>query len=376
MFRLYGSKIRFLAIGIVVVSLLLFLNPIGEINSADIFRSLSEEFEITQEEKTEVLDSSNSGVINEIIEENNKLEEAVADSEEDEAAEVETSVDLGAETAGTSSPESTKTGSAVETKISVALDDKSAGTSSPEPAKSEPVAETNPKDEGTSKDEEKPKTPSAPVSYTWGTSRTISFRSEVQLTNTGSEAARHVRVSLPMLENNSPYQTTTLVSTNYEVVSTSGRICNFSVGEIQPGETVSVIANYTITIRPVSINSTNETVEKAREIFQKHAGSGNCYTLAAAFVRDAKASGLKARVVNGFKRSQSGHIASGSLSGSRHSWAEFYVDGLGWVPVDLTFNYFADFPYASHIVETYADKNVSIYNNGGNLEVVWENSVL
>ncbi len=217
--------------------------------------------------------------------------------------------------------------------------------------------------------------PSGPVTYVWRGAHQVSFRSEVHLTNTGSERAQNVWVDIPMLENSSPYQETRLQSTNYELAYMTGRVGSFGVGDIGPGETVVITMDYAITIRPLSIKSSNETVEKARQAYQQFAGSGNCLQLASGFVGRCREMGLNARLVNGFARSH-GNIAPGSLEGWRHSWAEFHIDGLGWVPVDLTFKYFADFPTASHVVETYADQSVKAYHLGGKLSINWRNMIL
>ena len=218
--------------------------------------------------------------------------------------------------------------------------------------------------------------PTAPVTFSFGSTRTVRFRSEVEVTNNGSEVSRGVQVSIPMLENNSPYQKTSLTSTSYPVDSKSGRVSTFKIGNLEPGETKTIVCDYSISIRPVSINSTNDTVEKAREAYNKYAGSGNCHTLAVGFVNHCKSLGLKARVVTGFARPQRGNMTSGSLAGCRHSWAEFYVDGLGWVPVDLTFKYFGSFPHASHVVETYNDQSIRVRHSGGSIGAVWKNSIL
>ena len=218
--------------------------------------------------------------------------------------------------------------------------------------------------------------PTAPVTFSFGSTRTVRFRSEVEVTNNGSEVSRGVQVSIPMLENNSPYQKTSLTSTSYPVDSKSGRVSTFKIGNLEPGETKTIVCDYSISIRPVSINSTNDTVEKAREAYNKYAGSGNCHTLAVGFVNHCKRLGLKARVVTGFARPQRGNMTSGSLAGCRHSWAEFYVDGLGWVPVDLTFKYFGSFPHASHVVETYNEQSIRVRHSGGSIGAVWKNSIL
>lgn len=218
--------------------------------------------------------------------------------------------------------------------------------------------------------------PPEPPSYIWGGAHRVTFRSRVRLTNTGVERAENVWVDLPMLENSSPYQKTTLKSASPEPAYMSGRIGAFGVGDIEPGAAVVIETDYQIVIRPLSIRSTDETVEKARQAFQLYSGSGNCCELAKSFVRRCREWGLKARVVNGYARAGGGDIAAGSLKGCRHSWAEFHLDGLGWVPVDLTFNYFAAFPRASHLVETYADEAVKVYHLGGKISVIWENEIL
>jgi len=85
--------------------------------------------------------------------------------------------------------------------------------------------------------------------------------------------------------------------------------------------------------------------------------------------------GLTARVVTGFARPQKGDITAGTLEGCRHSWAEYYVDGLGWLPVDLTFQYFSCLPVTSHIVETYSEQAIRVNFSGCELSVSWLNRI-
>ncbi|MBW6463728.1 MAG: transglutaminase domain-containing protein [Bacillota bacterium] len=216
----------------------------------------------------------------------------------------------------------------------------------------------------------------APVTYSWGNTGNYTFRMEVKVTNNGSETSRGVTVSVPLLENSSPYQTTSLKSTNYDIVSSSGRVSTFSLGDLAPGESKTVTADFNVSVRTVSIDSTNETVEDARKIYERYAGSGNCRELALGFITEARAQGINAREVIGFARPQRGAMTSGSLQGARHSWAEFYVDGLGWVPVDLTFQYFGGFPHTSHIVESYSDQSIKVNFTGGSLGATWINAIL
>jgi transglutaminase-like putative cysteine protease len=57
-------------------------------------------------------------------------------------------------------------------------------------------------------------------------------------------------------------------------------------------------------------------------------GGGECGDYSAVFVAMARAVGIPARPVVGYM------AASGA---SHHVWAEFYLQGLGWLPVDATF---------------------------------------
>ncbi|MDW7740404.1 MAG: transglutaminase domain-containing protein [Bacillota bacterium] len=223
---------------------------------------------------------------------------------------------------------------------------------------------------------EAPVVTSSPVTYSWGSSRNYTYRMEVRVTNNGSDTSSNVRVSVPLLENNSPYQTTKLTSVNYSAVSNSGRVSTFNIGDLAPGESKTIRADFAITVRTFSINSTNDTVEKARQAYNQTAGSGNCRTLALAFISKSRELGVQAREVVGYARAQRGAMTSGSLQGSRHSWAEFYVDGLGWVPVDLTFKYFGNFPHTSHIIESYGDQSLKVNFTGGSLSASWSNAIL
>jgi|GEM_PF-536341 len=216
----------------------------------------------------------------------------------------------------------------------------------------------------------------APVTYTWGTTGNYIFRVEVKVTNNGSDTAKNVNVSVPLPDNKSPYQETTLKSVNHNIINTSGRVSTFNLGEIEPGETKTIIADYNISVRPVSINSSNETVERARTAYEQYAGSGNCRTLARGFISKAREIGINAREVIGYAHPSRGAMTSGSMDAFRHSWAEFYVDDLGWVPVDLTFEYFGELPHTSHIIESYSDQSLKVNFSGGSLSASWNNLIL
>ncbi len=223
---------------------------------------------------------------------------------------------------------------------------------------------------------EEPQLTAVPVSYNWGVSANYVFRMEVKVSNNGSETARDVMVSVPLLENNSPYQATGLRSVNFDVIGSSGRVSTFNLGDIAPGEVKTITADFDVTARSFSLNSSNETLDRARKIFDQVAGSGNCRDLALAFISKCREQGITAREVIGFARTQRGSMTSGSLQGCRHSWAEINVEGLGWVPVDLTFKHFGAFPHTSHIVESYGDQSIKVTYTGGSLSAGWSNAIL
>ncbi len=256
--------------------------------------------------------------------------------------------------------------------------------SQPEP-KPEPEPEPEPQPEPEPEPEPQPEpepepvpepVTSAPVTYSWGSSGSYTFRMEVDVTNNGADISRNVQVSVPLLENRSPYQVTTLKSVNYDVVSNSGRTKTFNLGDINPGETKTIVADFDITLHAISINSTNETVEIARKAYDQYAGNGNCRTLARGFISMAQKNGITAREVIGYARPRHGPLSSGSLEGTRHSWAEFYVEDLGWVPVDLTFQYFGELPHTSHVIESYSDQSLKVNFSGGSLSASWSNFIL
>lgn len=63
-------------------------------------------------------------------------------------------------------------------------------------------------------------------------------------------------------------------------------------------------------------------------------GKGNCTDFHSLFMSLAFASGLPARFTMGLSISTT--AAAGSLGKSYHCWAEFYADGKGWIPVDIS----------------------------------------
>ena len=119
-------------------------------------------------------------------------------------------------------------------------------------------------------------------------------------------------------------------------------------------------------------------------------GEGVCEDYATLFAALNRALGIPARQVNGFTDPRgTGHIwnleagQSLSLTNYRHSWAEFYLEGIGWVPVDPTFDiyshtnrYFGALPQASHMAQNYQDQSLRGRFQGGQLAVSWTNELV
>lgn len=61
--------------------------------------------------------------------------------------------------------------------------------------------------------------------------------------------------------------------------------------------------------------------------------AGNCTDFHSLFIGMARASGIPARFVIGFPVPED--ATAGEISGY-HCWAEFYIDGMGWLPVDAS----------------------------------------
>ncbi len=80
-------------------------------------------------------------------------------------------------------------------------------------------------------------------------------------------------------------------------------------------------------------------------------GAGVCADYADLFVALARAEEIPARRL-------SGYYVSGPEEGQFHAWAEFYLEGYGWIPVEPTFeawdsDYFGELPKPSHIFMSY-----------------------
>lgn len=117
--------------------------------------------------------------------------------------------------------------------------------------------------------------------------------------------------------------------------------------------------------------------------------TGVCEDYAALFVALCRAEKIPARPVYGYTNPQGWEEVSStgpekalSLKGCRHCWAEFYLEGLGWLPADPTLNtcngdhlYFAALPHAGHLAQNYADMPLEVRFQGGQIDITWENKL-
>jgi len=117
---------------------------------------------------------------------------------------------------------------------------------------------------------------------------------------------------------------------------------------------------------------------------------GVCEEYATLFVALCRAAEVPARVVNGYTDPRgTGEVwdisrgESFSLNGYRHAWAEFYVEGAGWLPADptlengsSTFTYFGSLPAEGYIVQNYQDEDLSARFRGGSLAVTWNEQLV
>lgn len=229
-------------------------------------------------------------------------------------------------------------------------------------------------------------------------------------------------------------------------VAQGSRIGYFHFSSIAPGSTVTLVVDYSLRVHPFTAHfaayrarpaagpagflqpsaniesdhpqivaraaevtsGKNGDLEKARAIYafvQRHlrydpgspyrnrgalsaleTATGVCEEYAALFTALCRAAGIPARQVNGYTDPRgTGDIFNSAISlrGYRHSWAEFYLEGMGWLPADPTMNigadsfkYFGSLPRASHIAQNYLDQSMRVTFSGGQLSVAWEESLI
>jgi len=113
------------------------------------------------------------------------------------------------------------------------------------------------------------------------------------------------------------------------------------------------------------------------------AKAGVCEEFASLFVATCRASGVPARIVNGYA-SDIGELAgaddAANLTGRRHQWAEFYLEGKGWIPADPTltscFNpMFGELPAGYYLAQNYGDSPIRGSYRGGQVSIGFEDKL-
>ncbi len=92
-------------------------------------------------------------------------------------------------------------------------------------------------------------------------------------------------------------------------------------------------AIYDYVVSTMKYDKTGEGWGRGDAIYACNIRKGNCTDFHALFIGMMRASGIPARFEIGFPLPES--KAAGEIPGY-HCWAEFYLDGVGWVPVDAS----------------------------------------
>lgn len=119
------------------------------------------------------------------------------------------------------------------------------------------------------------------------------------------------------------------------LVPIDGAIADLSrqqtAGATQPLEKARKIYNYVVATMHYDHDGTGWG--RGDALWACDAKHGNCTDFHSLFIAMARAAGIPARFEIGFPLPATAH--EGAISGY-HCWAEFYVDGMGWVPVDAS----------------------------------------
>ena len=92
-------------------------------------------------------------------------------------------------------------------------------------------------------------------------------------------------------------------------------------------------ALYEYVLRHMKYDKTGTGWGRGDPIYACDAGKGNCTDFHSLFIALARASRIPARFRMGIPLPRD---PEGAPSGSYHCWAEFHVEGRGWIPVDIS----------------------------------------
>lgn len=101
-------------------------------------------------------------------------------------------------------------------------------------------------------------------------------------------------------------------------------------------ETIALVAEYVRSRCPYNINTQPYPSEDYALYFFTQATEGYCIHFATAATAMYRALGLPARMVAGYAFEAEAGAAAQVLGENAHAWTEVYIDGLGWLPVEVT----------------------------------------
>ncbi len=101
-------------------------------------------------------------------------------------------------------------------------------------------------------------------------------------------------------------------------------------------ETISLVAEFVRSRCPYNINTQPYPSEDYALYFLTQATEGYCVHFATAATALYRALGLPARMVAGYAFEAEAGVSSEVLGENAHAWTEVYIDGLGWLPVEVT----------------------------------------
>ena len=92
-------------------------------------------------------------------------------------------------------------------------------------------------------------------------------------------------------------------------------------------------AIYQYVLEHMSYDKSGEGWGRGDSLYACEVGRGNCTDFHSLFIVLARASRIPARFQMGIPLPE---ISEGEPSGNYHCWAEFYIEGEGWIPVDIS----------------------------------------
>lgn len=101
-------------------------------------------------------------------------------------------------------------------------------------------------------------------------------------------------------------------------------------------ETVALVAEYVRSRCPYNIDTQPYPSDDYALYFLTQATEGYCVHFATAATAMYRALGLPARMVTGVAFNAQAEVTVTVLGENAHAWTEVYIDGLGWLPVEVT----------------------------------------